>query len=80
MPTVTIVTVEPFVPLVVQTAAVWLAKVTGLPDAPPVADTVKAASPKTLLPNAAKVMVWGAMVIEILCVTCGAAKKALFPP
>ena len=57
MPTATIVTVAPFVLLVVQTAVVWLAKVTGLPDAPPVAETVKAVSLKVLPASAPKVIV-----------------------
>jgi hypothetical protein len=45
VPAATKVTVEPLTPLAVQTAVVALVKVTGLPDAPPVAVTVYVAPP-----------------------------------
>ena len=48
-------------------------KVTGWPDAPPVALTVKSGSPKFLSPSGAKLMVWLACWALVFSVTCGAA-------
>src|SRR6266851_1769460 len=52
------VMVLPFVPPEVQMLAGLAVKVTGLPDAPPVALTVKGASPYVLLPSAPNVIAW----------------------
>ena len=45
LPTPVMVMVVPLVPVHVATASSELVKVTALPEAPPVAETVKAASP-----------------------------------
>src|SRR5229473_4995785 len=52
------VTVLPLVPPDVQTPAGLAVKVTGFPEAPPVALTVKGASPYVLLPSAPNVIAW----------------------
>ena len=51
------VMVAPFEPLLVHGSAAPTEKVTGFPDAPPVALTVKAESPKVLLASVPKEMV-----------------------
>src|SRR4051812_17017819 len=79
VPTPTIVTVLPFNPPVEQTAGVLELKVTALPEAPPVALTVNAASPKALPPRALKVIVCVAFCAVTLSVTCGAALKLPLP-
>jgi hypothetical protein len=55
------VTVAPFVPVVVQTVAVVLANVTALPEPPPAALTVNAASPNVFGARAAKAIAWLAL-------------------
>ena len=56
LPAERMVTVVPLVPLQVATASWLLVKITALPEPPPVADTVKASSPKVLTVSALKVM------------------------
>ena len=73
VPSAARVTVEPLVPEVVQTKEVSEEKVTALPEPPPVAETVKGASPRFLLPSGPKVIAWPAMLTVKLRVTCGAA-------
>jgi hypothetical protein len=58
VPAAIIVTVEPLVPPVVQTAFAVLAKVNGFPDAPPAALTINAESPYVLFGNAPNVIGW----------------------
>ena len=78
-PAAIIETVTPLVPLVVQTDVVVLLKITGEVDAPPVALTVNAASPKVRLVSAAKVIACAAAVALTDCVACGAAPKLILP-
>jgi hypothetical protein len=61
VPTAIIVTVDPLVPPVVQTAVAVLEKVTEFPDAPPAALTINAESPYVLFGNAPNVIVWSAL-------------------
>ena len=72
-PAATIVIVVPLVPVLVHTLVVNEEKVTEFAEPPPVAETVKGASPNVLLPSAPKVMAWFALPIVKLRVTCGAA-------
>ena len=66
VPAVTPVTVDP---LIVHTLGVWDAKVTGLPEPPPVADTEQVPFTTQLEGAGPKVMVWVAGAMEKLCVT-----------
>ena len=65
-PVPTIAIVVPLVPVLVHAPVVSDEKVSALPEPPPVADTVKGASPKVLLPSAPKVMAWSALAIVIV--------------
>ena len=56
------VTVLPLIPLHVATDRSELVKVTALPEAPPVADTVKDGSPKVLAGSALKVIIWSSVL------------------
>jgi hypothetical protein len=56
------VIVEPFGPPLVQLSVAPTENVTGLPEPPPVADTVKGGSPNVLSPSAANVIVCGGLV------------------
>ena len=69
-----IATVAPFVPPVVHTPVVREEKVTGLVEPPPVAETVKGASPKVLPASAPKPIDWLAKVTKRRRDCCGAAK------
>ncbi len=57
VPTPVRVTVSPFVPEQVAIAVFELVKMTGLPDAPPVAETENAASPYVFADKVPKVIV-----------------------
>ena len=73
-PADTPVTVLPFIPETAHTLGVRLTKVTGLPDAPPVA--LAKVEPPTAKMEGVKVigpMVWLALATTMLCVTVGAA-------
>ena len=68
-PTLSSVTVTPFVPVAVQMVGVSEVNVTGKPEAPPVAATVKGAMPKARLASGAKVMTCAAGLITIAATT-----------
>ena len=65
VPAVTPLTVEPFVPLTVHMPVVVLLKVTGLPDAPPVAVSAPLL-PTAIVGATPKFMVWGATGVTLL--------------
>ncbi len=72
-------TVEPFVPEVVQTGVVVLVNVTGSPELA-VALTEKGALPKVWFASAAKAIVWLAMVtVKVVLVSLGAGLKLMSP-
>ena len=71
--------VTPFMPLLAQMVGVSEVKVTALPDAPPVALTVKAGALTSTLATGLKVMVCVPCVMLIDCVTCSAALKLASP-
>ena len=72
LPAARAVTVLPLVPLVVQTVCVVLVKVTGLPDAPPVADTVPV-PPTESVGTGPKLTLCAPALTAMVCVVCGAA-------
>ena len=72
VPVVTPVMVAPLVPLAVHTAGVVLVKVTGLPEAPPVAEAVPV-PPTTTVGAVSKTMVWLPAPTVLFCVTWVAA-------
>ena len=77
VPTDSIATVAPFVPPVVQMVGVVLVNTIGLADCPPVALSVKVPPLEYVMGDAGvdvtPVMVWLALVMTMLVVTCGAA-------
>ena len=72
LPAARAVTVLPLVPPVVQIFCVVLVKVTGLPEAPPVADTVPL-PPTEIAGTEPKLTLCAPALTAMVCVVCGAA-------
>ena len=71
-PAVRIVTVAPLVPDEEHTVGVSEKNVTGLPEPPPLAETVNGGSPSVLVAREANVIDCAALATVNDCVTCGA--------